>query len=137
MKIFFINFIKNLFKKENLYCFIISSLLLVLIYILYILEYNNEYYIIVYNFSNNIVENEGAPNIINKIIHGNYYPSHFVKPDIKIPYSLFNDSKILNYSNSPVLYKLELRYRIEQECRLKLEKDFKLKLVEYDLYLAK
>ena len=74
MKILFY-FIKNLFKGENLYCFIISSLLLVLIYILYILDapHNNEYYLIVYildcpNINTNI-NADIAINIINNSLY--------------------------------------------------------------------
>jgi hypothetical protein len=143
MKILFTNFFKNPFFR--IYCFIVYSLFLIFI-TYYYFEYNNEYYFIVYNFSNNgyylnfydnIVENEGTSNIVNKIIHGNYYPSHFVKPDTKIPYSLFNGSKNLNYSNSTTLKVLDLRLKLEQECRLKLEKDYLLRLEEYDLHLAK
>src|SRR5260370_5567045 len=145
MKILSINFIKNPFNKEKLYCFIISSLLLVLIYILYILEYNNENYLIVYVLDSDKINTDLTINTTKKIIDENfsfkffkflsqydkvYYPSSFVGPnfDYRSSSIMFNPSEDIKYKNSSIISILGYRYKIEQECILKLEDKYKLKL---------
>jgi hypothetical protein len=145
---------KNSIKSEKS-CYILSTLLLfIIIYLLYIFKYNKEYCLIIYVFYSDILNIDLTINTTNKITDEkfmykfyqlfsqcdkNYFPSYFVISDINIKsHSIpLNFSENIPYKNYTVLSILDNRSKIEQECILKLEKVYRLKIEEYDTHLAK